>query len=134
VFGDACAADDAGPGSVSLLAGNYSVTATDVSVPVVAGDMTLRRTFTLFALAAGGPFGPGWVMALSVDAAGSSWSGLIAQWSFVKVIDAVGGVSFFARSADGGSADGVYVAKGGAAASGLSLTRSGSATGTTFTV
>jgi hypothetical protein len=44
-FGDSYATDDIGPGSVSLLTGNYSVSATDASIAAWGSDATISRTF-----------------------------------------------------------------------------------------
>ncbi|WP_137121422.1 DNRLRE domain-containing protein [Segeticoccus rhizosphaerae] len=60
-FGGDFPTADAGPGQVALWTGEYSQSATDVSVPGYAGDMSLGRTYTsLDTPAEGSVFGPGW--------------------------------------------------------------------------
>ena len=128
-FGESYATDDLGPGSVSLVTGNYSVTATDVQVPGFNGDMTVRRSFNSFAPAVSGPFGPGWVLSLGVDTAGSSWSAVTDLGSFVKASEADGGALYFAVQADG-----THEPFADTAAAGLTLPKAGSGTGTKYTV
>ncbi|MBL8932809.1 MAG: hypothetical protein JNL54_22025, partial [Kineosporiaceae bacterium] len=128
-FGESYATDEIGPGSVSLLTGNYSVTATDVQVPGFNGDMTVRRSFNSFAPAVAGPFGPGWVLSLGVDTAGSAWSAVTDLGSFVKASEADGGALYFAVQADG-----TYEPFADTAAAGLSLSKTGTGTGTKYTV
>ena len=128
-FGESYATDDLGPGSVSLVTGNYSVTATDVQVPGFNGDMTVRRSFNSFAPAVSGPFGPGWVLSLGVDTAGSSWSAVTDLGSFVKASEADGDALYFAVQADG-----THEPFADTAAAGLTLPKAGSGTGTKYTV
>ena len=100
-----------------------------MSVSGFNGDMTIRRTFNSFAPAVSGPFGPGWVLSLGVDAAGSAWSRVTDLGSFVKATAADGGSSFFALQADG-----TYTAIGDTVVAGLTLTKTGTGTGAVFTV
>lgn len=69
-FGDSYATGSVGPGSLSLLTGDYQVSATDVSVPTYQGSLSIGRSFTTLAPAnaertdATGIFGPGWTASL----------------------------------------------------------------------
>jgi hypothetical protein len=57
-FGDSYATEDVGPGSVSLLTGNYSITDSDVSIDAWGSDLAISRTFN----------------SLSPTTAGAAWS------------------------------------------------------------
>ncbi|GAB1820453.1 DNRLRE domain-containing protein [Herbidospora sp. RD11066] len=61
-FGSSYASEQVGPGEVSLLTGDYSLSATDVS----AFALSVGRGHTTLAPAASGVFGPGWSAALPV--------------------------------------------------------------------
>lgn len=74
-FGDSYATTSVGPGTLADLTGDYSVSATDVSMPSYLGSLTIGRTFTTLAPAADlssalGVFGPGWTSDLPGPAAG----------------------------------------------------------------
>ncbi len=74
-FGDSYATRDVGPGSVSLLTGDFEVTPTDVSVATYDGTLSFGRALTTQAPApantlATGVFGPGWTAAFYGPAAG----------------------------------------------------------------
>ncbi|GAA2238574.1 hypothetical protein GCM10010401_08550 [Rarobacter faecitabidus] len=78
-FGDAYPTSEAGPGTVSLWTGEFTHTATDVSVPGYTGDLSVSRTYNTFADASKmGPFGPGWT---------SSFDGVDAGVAGVEVYD-----------------------------------------------
>ncbi|MFC6084679.1 DNRLRE domain-containing protein [Sphaerisporangium aureirubrum] len=67
-FGDSYAAKEVGPGTVSLLTGDYSISATDVS----AFDMSVSRDHTTLSPVsasqdAGGVFGAGWTASFPVS-------------------------------------------------------------------
>ncbi|MGQ0631256.1 MAG: DNRLRE domain-containing protein [Sporichthyaceae bacterium] len=63
----------AGPGEVSLRTGEFTTTATDVSVPAYSGSLSISRTHTTGveagaeAAQTAGVFGPGWVSAFDGD-------------------------------------------------------------------
>jgi RHS repeat-associated protein len=120
------AAHQVGPGTVSLLTGNYAVTATDASVAGFGSDLTVQRTFTAFAPAPVGPFGPGWTYSLGVESAGSNWSSLTDAGSFVTANSGGAALMFAAQG------NGSY--KAVADATGWTVTRSGSGTSTVFTL
>jgi RHS repeat-associated protein len=63
------ATEEIGPGSVDLLTGNFSFSASDVSIDSFAAALTLNRTFNSRDPQSrpDGPFGPGWTPSISVD-------------------------------------------------------------------
>jgi RHS repeat-associated protein len=81
-FGDGYPTADAGPGQVALYTGEFNTTATDVSVPGYAGDLSLSRSHLSLdgdGTAAGWPadpvtsvFGPGWTANLVGPDAGAA--------------------------------------------------------------
>ncbi|WP_261558306.1 DNRLRE domain-containing protein, partial [Frankia tisae] len=71
-FADAEATQAVGPGSVALLTGDYSVSATDASMPSYTGDITVGRTFTTLGVNA--PAGAGLTVDPSTPAA-VGWNG-----------------------------------------------------------
>lgn len=119
-FGSAFATDQVGPGTVSLLTGNYALSATDASVQSYGSDLTVSRTFNSKNPTATGMFGPGWVSSLAVDAAGSDYTGLSDLGSSVKITSSDGSLLIFNRKTAG------YVGQGGA--QGLILRSSGTVT------
>ena len=116
-FGESYATAEVGPGSVSLLTGNYSLSATDVSIEAWGSDLTIARTFNSLSPSATGMFGPGWQSTLAVQQADAKWTKLTDTGSGVVLTDVDGGLTVFARSASG------YLPQGDAAASGLKLTK-----------
>jgi RHS repeat-associated protein len=119
-FGDSYATDDLGPGAVSLLTGNYSVSATDASIAAWGSDATISRTFNSLSATQSGIFGPGWQTSLAVEEADSEWTGLADTGSGVVLTDVDGGLTVFAKSASG------YAAQGDAAGEGLALAKTAS--------
>ncbi|MFN2625679.1 MAG: DNRLRE domain-containing protein, partial [Mycobacteriales bacterium] len=103
-FGDSYATAPVGPGTVSLLTGNYSVTDTDVSVDAFVSDLTVTRTFNSRQPADppsdGSLFGPGWATTLPVESAGSDYRSLRDAGAFVVVTDEEGGLIGFRLSPD----------------------------------
>ena len=81
-FGAGYPTADAGPGQVALFTGEFNTTATDVSVPGYASDLTLSRSHTSFdgdGATGGwapdpvtGVFGPGWTASLQGPEAGAA--------------------------------------------------------------
>jgi len=74
-FGDAFPVADAGPGQVALWTGEFTTTATDVTVPGYVGDLSISRTHSTYAGApttASGVFGPGWTANLDGPDAGAA--------------------------------------------------------------
>ncbi len=69
-FGASFATDQVGPGTVSLLTGDYELSATDVNVASYQGPLSIGRTATTLhpaaaSTAASGVFGPGWTADVS---------------------------------------------------------------------
>jgi RHS repeat-associated protein len=112
-------------GSLDLLTGNLGLSATDASADAPGSDLTISRTFnTLDPTRATDPatskpsvFGTGWTTALSVEAAGSDWTGLSDQGTTVGVAAGDGATVTFAKGTDG-----TYRPAGDDADSGLTLT------------
>ncbi len=78
-FGDVYPTAEAGPGTVSLWTGEFTYTATDVSVPGYTGDLSVSRTYNSFGNPNdAGVFGPGWV---------SSFDGVDVGVAGVEVFD-----------------------------------------------
>jgi RHS repeat-associated protein len=119
-FGDSYATAEVGPGSVSLLTGNYSVSSTDVSVQAWGSDLTVARAFNALSATTTGVFGPGWQISLAVQQANAAWTKLTDTGSGVVLTDADGGAAVFAKSGSG------YLPQGDAAAAGLALTKTAS--------
>jgi RHS repeat-associated protein len=73
--GTSDAVEQIGPGTLDLLSGNLSVTRDDVTHAGFNSDLTFSRTDNSRAPDAGsdGPFGPGWLSSLPVDAASSDY-------------------------------------------------------------
>ena len=119
-FGDSYATAGVGPGSVSLLTGNYSIAGTDTNVDAAGGNLTVARTFNSKTPSADGPFGKGWIASLPVDGAGGDFTGLTDTGGAVTLTGTDGATTGFAAKAGGG-----YAATGDDADSGLSLTATG---------
>lgn len=88
-FGSSYATSDLGPGGVSLLTGNFSITAQDVSVDGYAADLSVARTFQSRqpTTASTGAFGPGWVASLPVLEADATWRSLTDHGGYVSLND-----------------------------------------------
>lgn len=105
-FGDSYATSTVGPASVSLLTGDSSVEATDVTVPSYSGTLTLTRSATSLtppptATGATGVFGPGWTASLPGPDAGASDQSVAENRAagYVLLTDASGGESLYATTA-----------------------------------
>ncbi|MBB6472644.1 DNRLRE domain-containing protein [Sphaerisporangium rubeum] len=103
-FGDSYAAKEVGPGTVSLLTGDYSVSATDVS----AFDMNVSRDHTALSPPSAsqdtaGVFGPGWTA--SFPASTSMVSGLTfedhSEKGYVLFVGADGAIWTYQVQPDG---------------------------------
>ncbi len=128
-FGDSYATQGIGPGTLSLLTGDYSVSASDVNVTAYQASLSLGRSLTTLAPAvsksgdATGVFGPGWTASLSGPQAGDA--GMTAT---------VGGDKSYVvlTGADGGQL--LYQATGSLSGSTISYTGVGDANdGSTLT-
>lgn len=128
-FGGSYATESVGPGTVSLLTGNLSVSATDASIDSYGSDLTSSRTFNSRTATTPGLFGPGWLPSLAIDTASSDYTGLSDVGSSVTVTDAAGAKLVFAKTGAGGT----YIAQGDA--EGLKLVGSSDSNGyRTFTL
>lgn len=67
-----------GPGTVDLVSGNFSMTATDVDVSAFKSDLTVTRTYNSRYNQKVGPYGPGWTLGLPTDD---------GQIAFKRVVD-----------------------------------------------
>jgi len=66
-----------GPGSVDLVTGNFSMSATDVSIDAYKSDLTVSRTYNSRYYGQIGPLGPGWKFGIESESAGSSFVGVL---------------------------------------------------------
>jgi len=105
-FGASYATSPAGPGTVSLLTGDYSVGSKDASVGSYQGDLSISRSFTTLTPTgetpgATGIFGPGWTAALSGPDAGAGGLTLTdaSASGYVTLTDADGAASVYQLSA-----------------------------------
>jgi len=105
-FGDSYATSTVGPASVSLLTGDSSIEAGDVSVPSYSGTLSLTRSATSLTPAtasagATGIFGPGWTASLPGPDAGASDQSVTENRAagYVLLTDATGGESLYATTA-----------------------------------
>lgn len=125
-LGGTDATTDLAGGSLDLLTGNLGLSATDVSVDAPGSDLTISRTFNTLDPAKtvdattgrASIFGTGWSTALSVDAAGSDWTGLSDRGTTVAVVDGDGATTIFAKQTSG-----AFLPTGDDADSGLTLTQ-----------
>lgn len=117
-FGDSLATEQVGPGSVSLLTGNYSVSSTDASVSSYGSDLTVSRTFNSRTPSGDSVFGQGWTASLGVDDAGSDFTRLTDTGAAVTLTSGDGSVLAFAKRTGGytgtGDAEGLKLVAGAA--------------------
>jgi RHS repeat-associated protein len=125
-FGDSFATENVGPGSVSLLTGDYSVNATDTSVPYFNGSLTVGRTLTTNGLASSGVFGPGWVASLpgpDTGVAQMTITDASGTTGYVTLTDDDGGQSVYLKTSAGTGYPMTFAGVGDAAADGTTLTK-----------
>ena len=74
------ATQQVGPGTLNLRSGEYTLGATDVSVPAGAADLTVSRSYNSMSQEAPGeapgPLGPGWTLATPDTSAAGQWQSL----------------------------------------------------------
>ncbi len=126
-FGDSYATEAVGPGSLSLLTGDYQVSASDVSVPSYQGSLSIGRSLTTLApvnAAATDPssiFGPGWSASLPGPEGGAAdlsvedhpadgYLSFTGSDGSVSLYQATGSAGSYAGVADA-TADGTTVTK-----------------------
>ncbi len=90
------ATESIGPGSVDLLTGNFSYSATDASLSSFGSPITIARSFNSLNpdINPNGPFGPGWVSSAPLDGV-SDYSSLVVLTNpstkdWVDVFDSAG--------------------------------------------
>jgi RHS repeat-associated protein len=136
-FGDSYATDQVGPGSVSLLTGDYSTSASDVTVPSYNGTLTIGRTSTTFAKPASGAasvFGPGWTADLAGPDAGAAdlWlddhTNPSTGAGYATLTDGDGSVSTYLRTGTGTAYPWTFAGTGDAAADSTTLARTSATT------
>jgi RHS repeat-associated protein len=66
-----------GPGSVDLVTGNFSMSASDVSIDAYQSDLTFTRTYNSRYSDKSSILGPGWEIGLPVDSAASEYTAAI---------------------------------------------------------
>lgn len=104
-FGDRFPTAEAGPGQVALWTGEFSTSATDVSVPGYSGDLSVSRTYNTFNDGSvTGAFGPGWTP--SFDGADAGVAGVEVQDDTdydgtISLVDDEGEVLTFAQPGTG---------------------------------
>ncbi|CCH89276.1 protein of unknown function [Modestobacter italicus] len=111
---------DAGPGTVGLLTGAYSVTGRDADVTAPSGGLAATRSFASNAPNRAGPFGSGWSLSLAVDEAGADYQSLIDRTDSVLITRGDGTQMPFLRKSSATPND--YVAEGEAGTEGWTLT------------
>jgi YD repeat-containing protein len=101
-FGDSYATQQVGPGTVALLTGDYSISATDVSVPSYQGNLSVGRSFTTLSPAGergdtAGVFGPGWTSALPGPDSGAASVTVSDQTAngYIALVDDDGSASVY---------------------------------------
>jgi YD repeat-containing protein len=65
-----------GPGTLNLRSGDYTLSATDTSVPAGTGTLSVGRTYNSQSKEPAGPLGPGWLLALPDTTGGGQWQSL----------------------------------------------------------
>jgi len=128
-FGTSYSTANIGPGTVSLLTGNYSVSATDATISAPNSDLTIGRTFNSRTPSTTSIFGPGWQPSLPDATASSDWANLTDTGSSVTLAGSDGSKVSFAKTGS------TYTPTGGATGSNLKLTASSGTNGPdTFTL
>ncbi|MEU2349709.1 RHS repeat-associated core domain-containing protein [Modestobacter sp. NPDC049651] len=110
---------DAGPGTVGLLTGAYSVTGRDADLTAPHGGLAATRSFASNAPNRAGPLGPGWALSLAVDEASADYQSLTDRTDSVLITRADGTQMPFLRKS---ATDNNYLAEGEASTEGWTLT------------
>ncbi|CUU53959.1 RHS repeat-associated core domain-containing protein [Parafrankia irregularis] len=129
-FGDSNVNSQVGPGTLALLTGDYSLSATDVSMPTYTGSLAVgRSTTTLTPPSAtsdpSGVFGPGWTSDLQgpeTGAAGSTLTDTTSTTNTVSLTSSEGTPSAYSRTGSG-SYPYSYVGVGDTATDGSKLVK-----------
>ncbi|WP_277872761.1 DNRLRE domain-containing protein [Frankia sp. CcI49] len=129
-FGDSNADTKVGPGTLALLTGDYSLSATDASMPTYTGSLTVGRSTTTLTppAATSGPagvFGPGWTSDLQgpeTGTAGSTLTDATSTTNTVTLTSSEGTPSNYTRTGSGSYPYG-YVGVGDTAVDGSKLVK-----------
>ena len=65
-----------GPGSLNLLSGDYTLGATDVTLPAGTATLSVARSYSSQSQEPAGPLGPGWMLSLPDATGGGQWQSL----------------------------------------------------------
>lgn len=65
--------EEIGPGTVDLVTGNFSLTATDVTVDAYKADLTVSRTYNSRYTDKSSVLGPGWTLGIPVDSSSTGY-------------------------------------------------------------
>jgi len=130
-FGDSYATDSVGPGVVSLLTGDFQVSASDVAVPTYQGSLSIGRSLTTLAPVnteradASGIFGPGWSASLPGADAGAGDLALVDHPAdgYLAFTGSDGDVSVYQATSPAGSYPVSYAGVDDAAADGATVTK-----------
>jgi RHS repeat-associated protein len=120
-LGDGYATTDLAPGTLSLVTGNLSVQADDVTDGSATTSLTVTRTFNTRTPSdpADGMFGPGWLGSLPTDTAGADYTRLIDNTQTLTVTQTDGSIIAFSQVGTTSS----YNPTGIDVSSGLTITR-----------
>jgi RHS repeat-associated protein len=134
-FGDSQATSQVGPGTLSLLTGDFQVSATDVSVPSFNGTLTVGRSLTTLPTpteTAGplGVFGPGWSASLPGTDAGAGDTRLDDETSngYIDILDSDGSSTSYEATSALTSYPISFAGVGDAAATGAVLQKTNAST------
>ena len=130
-FGDSYATTSVGPGTLALLTGDYSISATDVSVASYRGSLSLGRTLTTLtptpaSAGAAGVFGPGWTGDLTGPGSGDTDLALAVTGSGYLTLTAPEGAASVYQAVPGSGYPISFTGVGDAAADGGTLVQTDS--------
>ena len=101
--GSGGASDEIGPGSVDLLSGDLSLSATDVSIPGPGGTLEISRSYhsrqTAMPGAAAAVLGSGWTLEVADDDSSSDYARLKPQDPLLTVVTTTGEPLTFTKTA-----------------------------------
>ncbi|MFC4243545.1 RHS repeat-associated core domain-containing protein [Gryllotalpicola reticulitermitis] len=133
-FGDAYATTPLGPGSLSLLTGDFEVSASDAAVSSSLDHLSIGRTLTTLTPASStgavGVFGPGWTTDLSGPDAGDATLTPAddASSGYIVFTDTDGSTSMYESTTPVGVYPTTFVGVDANAADGVTVTKTGPST------
>jgi YD repeat-containing protein len=90
-----------GPGTLNLRSGDYTLGATDVSLPSGTATLSVARTYNSQSQEPAGPLGPGWLLSLPDTSGGGQWQSLqVLEGSNVEVTTTGGQKFVFIKSGE----------------------------------